>query len=208
MIIHGGTPSPFSRKVAVACQEKGISYETRELVPFPKTAELLAMNPIGKIPILEVADGQFLPDSSVICAYLERIHPEPSLLPGDALSVGKALFIEEYCDTKLNDAISPIFFQRFVRPNVFQQEPDATVVDAALPVLGEVLDQVEGLIPEAAGPLLEAGFGIGDVAFGAQLGSLMLARQELDAARWPKISAYARWVLSRASFEKVHAALA
>jgi glutathione S-transferase len=29
MIIHGGAPSPFTRKVAVACEEKGISYVGR-----------------------------------------------------------------------------------------------------------------------------------------------------------------------------------
>jgi glutathione S-transferase len=207
MIIHGGAPSPFFRKVAVACEEKGISYETRELIPFPKTPELLAMNPIGKIPVLEIGEGEYLPDSSVICAYLERVHPEPTLLPGDALSIGRALFIEEYCDTKLNQVIGPILFQRFVNPLIFEAETDEEAIEAALPALGEVLDQVESLIPDEAGPLLEAGFGIGDVAFGVQLASLKLARHELDAARWPKVCAYASWAHARPSFDKVHAAL-
>jgi len=177
MIIHGAVPSPFARKVMVACEEKGISYESQDLIPFPKSPELLAMNPIGKIPVLEVSEGVYLPDSSVICAYLERVHPEPTLFPGDAVAFGKALFIEEYCDTKLNDAVTPILFQRFIKPVVF------------------------------AGPLLEAGFGLGDIAFGAQLGSLKLARFDVDAARWPKVRAYSEWVLARPSFEKVHSEL-
>ena len=57
MIIHGGAPSPFVRKVMVTCEEKGLSYEYKPLSPFPKTPELMAMNPLGKIPILEVASG-------------------------------------------------------------------------------------------------------------------------------------------------------
>ena len=81
MIIHGIAPSPFVRKVMAACEEKGLSYEDKVLIPFPKTPELLKMNPLGKIPILEIADGTYIQDSSVICAYLEKVHPKPALLP-------------------------------------------------------------------------------------------------------------------------------
>ncbi|MBW2420259.1 MAG: glutathione S-transferase family protein [Deltaproteobacteria bacterium] len=207
MIIHGAVPSPFARKVMVACEEKGISYESQDLIPFPKSPELLAMNPIGKIPVLEVSEGVYLPDSSVICAYLERVHPEPTLFPGDAVAFGKALFIEEYCDTKLNDAVTPILFQRFIKPVVFKEETDEKVVAEKLEELAGVLDQIESLVPDHAGPLLEAGFGLGDIAFGAQLGSLKLARFDVDAARWPKVRAYSEWVLARPSFEKVHSEL-
>ena len=69
--------------------------------------------------------------------------------------------------------------------------------------LTPVLDQVEGLIPDAAGPLLDAGFGLADIAFGAQLSSLQLAECEIDAARWPKIAAYRDWILGRPSFKEV-----
>ena len=63
MIIHGGSPSPFARKVIVAFKEKGVAYESKDLAPFPKSPGLLAMNPLGKIPILELADGSYIPDS-------------------------------------------------------------------------------------------------------------------------------------------------
>lgn len=202
MIVHGGAPSPFSRKVMVALEEKGMAYESKDLIPFPKSPELLAMNPIGKIPILELADGSYIPDSSVICAYLERVRPEPALMPVDDVVYARALFIEEYCDTKLNDAIGPIFFERVVKPLVFQGETDEAVVAKQLEeVLAPVLDQVEGLIPDAAGPLLDAGFSLADVAFGAQLSSLHLAK--VDVAGWPKIRAYSEWILARPSFQAV-----
>ncbi len=75
--------SPFVRKVLLACEKKGLTYEDKVLVPFPKTPEFIAMNPLGKIPILEISDGRFIADSSVICAYLEKVHPEPALMPDD-----------------------------------------------------------------------------------------------------------------------------
>jgi len=34
------------------------------------------------MPTLEV-DGWFLPESAVICEYLEDVHPKPSLRPDD-----------------------------------------------------------------------------------------------------------------------------
>ena len=180
MIVHGGSPSPFARKVMVALEEKGLSYENKQLIPFPKTPELLAMNPLGKIPILELNDGTYIADSSVICAYLEKIQPDPALLPSDPIGYARGLFIEEYCDTKLNEAVGPIFFNRYVKPKIFQQEPDEAEVEQAFEEqLAPVLDQVEEMMPDKTGPLLEAGYSLADIAFGVQLGSLALASVEL-----------------------------
>ena len=64
-------------------------------------------------------------------------------------------------------------------------------------------DQVEGLIPDEAGPLLDSGFSLADVAFGAQLSNLKLAGFDIDASRWPKIRTYSDWILARPSFQTV-----
>jgi len=204
MIIHGGAPSPFVRKVMVVCEEKGLDYEDKLLIPFPKTPELIAMNPIGKIPILEISDGRYISDSTVICAYLEKVHPQPALMPEDPYQYAQALFIEEYCDTKLIEGIGGIYFERFVKVKVFNGEADESAVEKQIEEgLNPVLDQVEGLIPEKAGPLLDSGFSLADVAFGAQLSSLKLAGFEIDAGQSPKTRAYSDWILARPSFEKV-----
>ena len=63
MKLYGLTPSPFYRKCIVLMEEKGLEYETERLIPMPKTAKLLSMHPMGKIPILQdgehfIADGQ------------------------------------------------------------------------------------------------------------------------------------------------------
>ncbi len=204
MIIHGGAPSPFARKVMVACEEKGLAYEDKVLIPFPKTPEFIAMNPLGKIPILEISGGRYISDSSVICAYLEKVHPEPALLPDDPYQYAQALFIDEFCDTKLFEGIGGIYFERFIKKKVFNGEADEAAVEKQIEEgLKPVLDQVEGLIPEKAGPLLDSGFSLADVAFGAQLSSLKLASVEIDAGRWPKTRAYSDWILARPSFQTV-----
>ncbi len=204
MIIHGGAPSPFVRKVMVACEEKGLSYEDKVLIPFPKTPEFIAMNPLGKIPILEISDGRFISDSSVICAYLEKVHPTPALMPEDPYQYAQALFIEEYSDTKLLEGIGSIYFERFIKKVVFNGEPDEAAVEKQVEEgLAPILDQVEGLIPDEAGPLIDSGFSLADIAFGAQLSSLKLAELDIDGARWPKVRAYSDWILDRPSFKTV-----
>ena len=201
MIVHGGAPSPFVRKVRVALFEKGLEHESRNLVPFPKTPELLAMNPLGKIPIFEHGDF-VVPDSSVIVAYLERVHPERPLYPADPQELARALFLEEYSDTRLTEAIGPIFFQRFVRKVVFQQECDEAIVTEALEnALPPALDWLESQLDEGA-ETLTGSFSVADAAIGTQLQSLDYAGESVDADRWPKLAAYAAKLLARPSFEK------
>ena len=107
IIVKGAKPSPFARKVIITLEEKGIPYEVETLAPFPKTKELLAMHPLGKIPILQDGDVH-IPDSSVIIAYLERIHPSPSVYPEDPVEYARALFFEEFSDTRMVDGIGPL----------------------------------------------------------------------------------------------------
>jgi glutathione S-transferase len=204
LVVKGATASPFVRKVIVALEEKGIPYEQQDLVPFPKTDELLAMNPLGKIPILE--DGEHhIPDSSVILAYLERKHTEVPLLPEDPVELAGALFLEEYADTRMADVIGPLLFEVFLKPNLFQQETDgarcAEILEKDLPPL---LEQLEGLI-EGGSPTLLPRFSVADIAVGCQLASLALCGVEIDPATHPRLWSYASAVLSRPSFKAASA---
>src|SRR5258705_9510740 len=89
------------------------------LLPVPKTPELLAMHPMGKIPILRDGDV-VVPDSSVICAYLERVQPSPALYPQDAAEFAAALFLEEYADTRMSEIIGGVAFETFVRAQILK----------------------------------------------------------------------------------------
>ena len=129
-------------------------------------------------------------------------------MPADPIAFARALFIEEYCDTKFFQAGAPIYFERYIKPTIFQSECDESVVAAKIEEeLEPTLDQIEGMIPDACGPLVGDAISLADIAFGAQLSSIVLARFEIDAARWPKISAYSDWILGRDSFVEVMSTL-
>ncbi len=201
LIVHGGAPSPFVRKVRVVLFEKGLEHESRVLVPFPKTPELLALHPLGKIPVFE-EDGTVIPDSSVICAYLEKTRPEPRLYPEDPKDYARALFLEEYSDTKLPEVLGPVFFERFIKPTIFNGETDEALVQQALQnEVPPVFDWLESQVGDRE-VLVGDALTIADVAIGTQLQALGLARETIDESRWPQLARYARGLHARPSFEK------
>ena len=76
------SPSPNARRVQAFMAEKGIDCE-RVQVDIRGGENLSdayrAMNPAGRVPVLELDDGTFLSESVAISRYLEGIQPEPNL---------------------------------------------------------------------------------------------------------------------------------
>jgi glutathione S-transferase len=73
--------SPYARKVQVMALEKNIPLTLVEEDLMKKSPQLLAANPLGKIPALILEDGQSLFDSPVICDYLDSLNDTPTLIP-------------------------------------------------------------------------------------------------------------------------------
>lgn len=65
-----------SIRVTWMLEELGLDYEFIDVRPH--SPEILALNPAGKIPVLEVA-GKVISDSAAICLYLCDAHPEKGL---------------------------------------------------------------------------------------------------------------------------------
>ncbi|WP_437752938.1 glutathione S-transferase family protein [Sorangium sp. So ce1389] len=77
IVLHGSAGSPFVSRVRMQAYAKGLKLELRPAAL--GTPEFQRMNPLGKMPVLE-QDGFVLPESLVICEYLEDAFPTPSLL--------------------------------------------------------------------------------------------------------------------------------
>lgn len=85
MKLYWSKASPYARKVRMVIAEKALGGLVEEMSVDVNTdpPELLALNPLGKIPTLAMDDGAALFDSPVICAYLDA-HPQgegPRLQP-------------------------------------------------------------------------------------------------------------------------------
>jgi glutathione S-transferase len=185
--LHGVSLSPFVRKVRVALACKSIDYDLVNVMPGGMDLDFLAKSPLSKVPVWE-EDGWTLPDSSVICAYLERRNPQPALYPSDPRAFATALFWEEYADTRLVDAGAPVFFQRIVQERFFKQPADEEIVRRHLDeVLPPVLDQLEELFT----PVVDASqLDIATVSVWVQFVNLEHAGFELDAKSWPRLASF------------------
>jgi glutathione S-transferase len=89
------THSPYARKVLVAAHEMGLQQRLcvvhHETSPTRRNEEVLALNPLGKVPVLICDDGAVLFDSNVICEYLDGMHPNERLIPGEPSARFRAL---------------------------------------------------------------------------------------------------------------------
>jgi len=75
--------TPNSLRVKVFLAEKGVEVPRQEIAVLAgatRTAEFLAKNPLGEVPLLELDDGRFLAESVAICRYFEELHPDPRLM--------------------------------------------------------------------------------------------------------------------------------
>lgn len=197
--IHGSPLSPFVRKTLVLLAEKGVSFDLDPVIPFGVSAEFLKISPLGKIPAY--TDGDYaISDSSAICAYLERAHPAPALYPQDAKEYGRALFLEEWADTKLAETLGPPFFQRIVRAKFLKQEADEAAVRTALEATPKIFEWLEAQIGDREF-LVGGRFSIADIAVGSLFVNFQLAGEHVDGAKFPKLAAYVERIHSRPSFK-------
>ncbi|MEZ5568890.1 MAG: glutathione S-transferase family protein [Halioglobus sp.] len=184
--IYGVHGSPFVRKVLIALEFKGIPYEIVPQMPFARDAEYLKINPLGKVPTL--VDGDLtLGDSKVICRYLENAYPEPALYPKALADRAMADWYEDLCGGHVAELAAGIFFQRFMRPLAFKQEPDEELVTRITEKkLPPMLDYLEGQVP--AEGFLFGDFMMADLSIVSPFINAAYAGYEVDGARWPAIA--------------------
>lgn len=90
--------SPYGRKLRILALELELALEVVETAPMQDGAALLAVNPIGKVPVLVLDDGSAILDSPVIAAYLLSLAPGNNLLATDGSAHWQGLTTEAMAD--------------------------------------------------------------------------------------------------------------
>src|SRR3990172_1362293 len=114
--VFWGSGSPFSWRVLLTLEVKGVAYTSRQLEfskKQHKAPDYLALNPRGKVPTLR--DGDYvLPESLAIMAYLDRRFPDPVLFGRTAEETGRVWKAIADCEHHFDPAAS-----RITRPLIF-----------------------------------------------------------------------------------------
>ena len=97
--IYGDSISGNCYKLQLACSELGIDYDWHEvdiLAGETRTAEFLAMNPNGKIPLAVLPDGKCLAESNAILSFLADGTELGGTDPWSRAEILQWLFFEQY----------------------------------------------------------------------------------------------------------------
>jgi glutathione S-transferase len=206
IILYGAPLSPFVRKADAVLREKDVEFELESVNIMPMPDWFKAISPARRIPVLrDTSMGEegtlgTIPDSSAICAYLERKFPEHAVYPSDPYERGRAVWLEEYCDSELAGAIGmgvfrPIQFARFQG-----KDPDIeTARKTVTRKLPRHLDYLEGEL-DGRSYLIGDTLSIADVALVCQLVQLELVVGALDAGRWPGVAGLVERLAKRETF--------
>jgi glutathione S-transferase len=200
MKLYWSSRSPFVRKVMVAAHELDIAgtiTSERVVVSAVKpNTDVMAHNPLAKLPTLILDDGTALYDSRVICEYLASLKPQPRLFPANGPERWAALRQQARADGLLDTLI--VWLMERAKPAEQQQ---AALIEGSRMKLRAVLDAME----KDAGAKDVSGLGrthmdIGHIATGVALSYLDF---RFSAENWrtgrPRLDAWHATIAKRPS---------
>jgi glutathione S-transferase len=199
LTIHGVPLSVHTRKAIVAAIWKRLDYKLEPVVPFNPPENWAQLSPTGLIPVIE-HDGFTLPDSTAICLYLDRIAPEPPLLPRGDRDFARALFLDAYAQgTLFRNVVHGLFFQKIIRPGMLNEETDQAAIDDILAnaqpkIFGYLESQLED------GHFVGGAFSLADLAVASNLINYRYLGFEIDRAAHPKLAAFLDRVIEAPAF--------
>ncbi len=152
MKLYSAPLSPFAARVRAAIYAKDLPIE---IVAPPeggtKSEEYLALNPMGRLPVLVSGDGFTLPESDTIVEYLADAFPDSGLRPATPEGKAQARLIARVAEVYVFPALQPLFQQ--MNPAT----RDQAVVDEAMEKLKGALVHLNvfmGDSPFAAGEVI------------------------------------------------------
>ena len=199
--IIGSFISPYVRKVLVVLNLKRVPYQIDPIIPFMGDDRFSRLSPVRRIPVL-IDDRVTLADSSVICQYLDRAYPGPSLYPGDARQYARVLWIEEFVDGGLAPhVLRGLLMQRVFAPKFLGKAPDQALIHTSLTQM--IPARFAYLEQELTGDWFVANaFSMADITVASILMNFQFAGEVIDAASYPKLARFLRRALARPSFQK------
>lgn len=186
--LHWSPRSPYVRKVMVALHEKGL-IDRMEIVrtladPILPPTSFFSINPLAKIPTLELDEGPSLFDSRVILEWADLEGADgPVLFPTDPRQRLITLRDEAF-GTGMIEIAYALLIELYLRP---KEQQDSRIIDANRHKFRMVLDHAENYVPQ----LEERPFDAGHLAIGVALSyfDFRFSDQEWRRDR-PRLSAW------------------
>jgi glutathione S-transferase len=189
--------SPYARKVRIVAAEKRISIDLVQVVLSEPGCPVQQYNPLGKIPVLVLDDGDSLYDSSVIVDYLDQRTPISHLIPQETKQKFQVKRWESLSDGICDSAVAVMLENR-------RQENlrDPAWIAKQMMKVGSGLEFLNVDLGENEFCVADK-FSLADIALGCLIGYLNLRFVELDIAKnYANLDRHFQSMMARASFQE------
>ena len=143
MKLYSRDLSNFASKSRIVIREKGLRVEMVAPPGGTSSPEYKALNPLGKIPALQLDNGTVVAESEIINEYLEDKFPEKPLLPKDAEGRARTRAFSRLNDLYLDPPM------RALLPQLFGKQLDPGFIQDKIAELNNRLDQLDAMIAGA-----------------------------------------------------------
>jgi glutathione S-transferase len=121
--------SPYCRKVRLVLAEKRLPFELRVERVWERREEYLQINPASTVPTLVEDNGLAIPDSTVICEYLDEAYPDATLVGhtlGERVEVRRLI---AWFDGKFDAEVTRnLNGEKYIKRLAGRGHPDATAL--------------------------------------------------------------------------------
>lgn len=179
--------APNPTKVRLYLAEKragGASFELAQILVNLREGEQrqpahLARNPLGKLPVLELADGSHLTESLAILEYLEELHPDPPMIGRTPVERARVRELERIADLGVLGQVARILH---ATKSPLGRPPNSAVAESARPILADALRVLNDRLADGRPFVAGAAPSIADCTLAAAFQFARFGSVEIDAA--------------------------
>jgi glutathione S-transferase len=199
--LHGYRYSVYTRIARLALREKSVPFQEVEVDPFadPPPAELLALHPFGRVPVLRDA-GFAIYETAAITRYIDTTFAGPVLTPDGAQAVARMAQVIAIADNYgYWPLVRQVFSHRVFRPAT-GETGDPAQIARGLAASARVLDALEAIAAEHL-VLNRTRLTLADIHLAPIIGYFVMAPEGAAAlCERPALTAWWQWVRQRDSF--------
>lgn len=181
--LYASPASSFARKIRVMLIEKDVAHEVAMINVWAPDG-YQKVNPIGKVPALELDDGRVLINSPLIADYVDGRYPAPRFIPADPDGRLEVRRWEAVADG-LMDAVAVTLYE-----NRFHDEAarSAAYLDRLRGKIDAGLSRLDGLLSDRPW-LVGESMSLADLAISCHIGFLTVRMPHLfPQERYPSLA--------------------
>lgn len=193
MKLYGSLTSPYVRKLRVLVQEKDIACEFVVENPHDAGSSIPHLNPLGKVPVLQLDNNEVLFESTLLVDYLDGLAGAP-LMPAKGPARVQALRWHALGQGMLDATVARLMEMR---------RPADKQISEVITRQEEKIARALRFAEAAAGGeayLVEDRFGVADIALGVALEYLDFRHPHDWRARHPRLAQWLAGIGARPSF--------